>query len=124
MMLFYKMVNHLVHAFKIVYVLVDREQQIRDKDDEIQQLRDSIQMSPSAKYAEVARTIGEKYRSSIEEISISDNTYFNPRTKRQQSVPTIYIKWYGGSGNAVVRSELESWVPVLLGVEEVRIVSE
>ena len=72
-------------------LLVDREQQIRDKDEEIQQLKDSIQMSSSAKYAEIARTIGEKYHSSIEEISISDNSYFNLRTKSQQTIPTIYI---------------------------------
>jgi len=105
-------------------LLVDREQQIRDKDVEIQQLKDSIQMSSSAKYAEIARTVGEKYHSSIEEISISDNAYFNPRTKKMQGIPTIYIKWYNGNANAAVRTELSTWVPVLLGVDEVRIVSE
>ena len=105
-------------------LLVDREQQIRDKDEEIQQLKDSIQMSSSAKYADIARTIGEKYHSSIEEISISDNFYFNPRTKTQQSIPTVYVKWRNGASVATVRGELASWVPVLLGVEDVRIISE
>ena len=105
-------------------LLVDREQQIRDKELEIQSLKDSIQMSSSAKYAEIAHTIGEKYHTTIEEISISDNAYFNPRTKTQQLVPTIYIKWYHGTANATVRNELSTWAPVLLGVKEVRIVSE
>ena len=105
-------------------LLVDREQQIRDKELEIQSLKDSIQMSSSAKYAEIAHTIGEKYHTTIEEISISDNAYFNPRTKTQQLVPTIYIKWYHGTANATVRNELLTWAPVLLGVKEVRIVSE
>ena len=105
-------------------LLVDREQQIRDKDEEIQQLKDSIQMNSSAKYAEIACTIGEKYHSSIEEISISDNFYFNPRTKTQQSIPTVYVKWRNGAPVATVRGELASWVPVLLGVEDVRIISE
>ena len=105
-------------------LLMDREQQIREKEEEIQQLKDSIEMSSSAKYAEIAHTIGEKYRSSIEEISISDNAYFNPHSKTQQTIPTIYIKWYNGSVNVTVRSEIASWAPVLLGVEQVRIVSE
>ena len=105
-------------------LLVDREQQIRDQEQEIQQLKDSIQMSSSAKYLEIARTIGEKYHSTIDEISISDNAYFNPRTKTMQFVPTLYIKWSGIGDKASVRSELSTWVPVLLGVEEVRIVSE
>ena len=105
-------------------LLVDREQQIRDQEQEIQQLKDSIQMSSSAKYMEIARTIGEKYHSTIDEISISDNAYFNPRTKTMQFVPTLYIKWSGIGDKASVRSELSTWVPVLLGVEEVRIVSE
>ena len=105
-------------------LLVDREQQIHDKDEEIQQLKDSIQMSSSAKYAEIARTIGEKYQSSIGEISISDNSYYNPSTKEMQVIPTIYIKWHNGTANAAVRTELSTWAPVLLGVEQVRIVSE
>ena len=105
-------------------LLVDREQQIRNQEQEIQQLKDSIQMSSSAKYMEIARTIGEKYHSTIDEISISDNAYFNPRTKTMQFVPTLYIKWSGIGDKASVRSELSTWVPILLGVEEVRIVSE
>ena len=105
-------------------LLVDREQQIRDQEQEIQKLKDSIQMSSSAKYMEIARTIGEKYHSTIDEISISDNAYFNPRTKTMQFVPTLYIKWSGIGDKTSVRSELSTWVPVLLGVEEVRIVSE
>ena len=41
-----------------------------------------------------------------------------------QEIPTIFIKWYNGTANAAVRTELSTWVPVLLGVDEVRIVSE
>ncbi len=105
-------------------LLVDREQQIRDKDEEIQQLKDSIQTSSSVKYAEIARTIGEKYHSTIDEISISDNAYYNPRTKSMQVVPTLYIKWSGNGDRSSVQKELSTWAPVLLGVEQVRIVSE
>ena len=105
-------------------LLVDREQQLRDQELEIASLRDSIQMVGPSKYAEVARTIGEKYHTAIEEISISDNSYFNPRTKTMQMVPTLYIKWSGTGDKATVRNELSTWAPMLLGVEQVRIVSE
>ena len=104
-------------------LLVDREQQIRDQEMEIALLKDSIQMNGPAKYAEVARTIGEKYHTTIEEIAITENTFFNPRTKSHQMIPTVYVKWHGPE-NEEVRSELSTWVPVLLGVEEVRIISE
>ena len=104
-------------------LLVDREQQIRDQELEIENLKDSIQMNGPAKYAEVARTIGEKYHATIEEIAIAENSFFNPQTKSQQIIPTVYVKWRG-SENGDVSSELSTWVPVLLGVEEVRIISE
>ncbi|MBO7629981.1 MAG: hypothetical protein J6S87_08605, partial [Bacteroidales bacterium] len=104
-------------------LLVDREQQIRDQEMEIALLKDSIQMNGPAKYAEVARTIGEKYHTTIEEIAITENTFFNPRTKSHQMILTVYVKWHGPE-NEEVRSELSTWVPVLLGVEEVRIISE
>ncbi|MBP5400430.1 MAG: DUF389 domain-containing protein [Bacteroidales bacterium] len=104
-------------------LLVDREQQIREQEIEIASLKDSIQTGGPSKYAEVARTIGEKYHTTIEEIAITENTFFNPHTKKYQSVPTIYVKWHGPE-NAAVRSELSTWVPVLLGVEQVRIISE
>ena len=104
-------------------LLVDREQQIREQELEIAILKDSILMTGPAKYAEVARTIGEKYHATIEEIAIAENSFFNPQTKSQQIIPTVYVKWRG-SENGDVSSELSTWVPVLLGVEEVRIISE
>ena len=105
-------------------LLMDREQQIREKELEVELLKDSINTNPSVKYAEISRTIGEKYQTSIEEISIADNTIYTPRTKTQQKIPTVYIKWYNGTANSTIKNELSAWIPLLLGVESVRIVSE
>lgn len=105
-------------------LLVEREQQIRDKENEIQSLKDSIKMGSASKYAEVTRTIGEKYHSSVKEIAVMESSYFNPADNQFHIVPTVYIKWTETADRNAVKSELLTWMPVLLGVEKVRIVSE
>lgn len=105
-------------------MLNSKSDELKNKDDIISQLSNQIDTLQSTQnlYNEQAIVIGNKYRKSIESISIIDTKYYNPDLQNHTAVPTIYIKWKNGERSTDIVSELRTWVPMLLKVEEVKIV--
>ncbi len=123
-----KQASHVVEAGTEVNVLGDmlalRERQIQEQKNEIQQLKDSISVASGYAFVEVAKNVCEKYKGLIGEISISNSVYVDSKTGEEREIPTVYVRMTDGTAKNRVRGELSEWLPLLLGVDNVRIIME
>lgn len=107
-------------------IIAKKNNELQDKELQISQLNSQIDTLKlqQKKYNETAATIGNKYKSSIESISISDVSYYQPKTNTTIQRPTLYIKWENGKRDENIIAELQTWAPLLLNVNTVKIVEQ
>lgn len=107
-------------------IIAKKNNELQDKEQQISQLNSQIDTLKlqQKKYNETAATIGNKYKSSIESISISDVSYYQPKTNTTIQRPTLYIKWENGKRDENIIAELQTWAPLLLNVNTVKIVEQ
>src|SRR5574344_3107121 len=107
-------------------LIIGKDEELKQKEVVIADLTQKllIKQQSNDNYTEKAQLIGEKYQSFIHTISIADVTYYNPKSKSSEIVTTIYISWVPGTDINKIKSELNSWTPILLNVDKVHIIDE
>jgi hypothetical protein len=107
-------------------IISAKDTELKNKDLLVTQLNlkiDSIQKNET-NYADKTTVIGQKYKRDILKISILDVSYYNTETTLNETIPTIFIVWKPTANVKAVVAELESWCPILLDVEKIKIVSQ
>ncbi len=106
------------------------ENMIQKKEDIIQQQDSTIRAleqqiskitGTGSQAKQVAMEIQVQYPG-IEEMAIANMEYYNPKTMGHRTIPTLYIRWKNGSGDAAKEKTLAEWLKVRLQLEELRII--
>lgn len=107
-------------------LITKKDNELRDKEDTITALNERIELlqQSATLYSDYAKTIGKRYARDIKTIAIADVEYYNTDNGRTTTIPTIYVMWTNEADQAKVSTELNDWVPILLHVSEVRIISQ
>jgi uncharacterized membrane protein len=110
--------NAELQASQLGRMVSERDQVIKEKEQEIATLSVGTEQNRKA-----AQQVGDKYASSIANIAVSSMPYYQTSGKNTASQTTVIVTWREGADREAVSAELKEFMPLILQVDKVKIVS-
>lgn len=110
--------NAELQASQLGRMVSERDQVIKEQEQEIATLSVGTEQNRKA-----AQQVGDKYASSIANIAVSSMPYYQTSGKNTASQTTVIVTWREGADREAVSAELKEFMPLILQVDKVKIVS-